>query len=115
MKKKIDEFKIRYPSLRGLASIQYEDPRASKEGKKIFAEKEGQLFADGQVYNGHYVMYNDSKLPGKYIAVHVSSDVNEETGTNHIHAIAIDPNMSRVASRINYRIRASRAAAENKK
>lgn len=108
----LDEFKIRYPSLKGLASIQYEDPRANSEGKKIFAEKEAPFCAGDTVHNGHYIMYSDARLPGKYIAVHISEDLNEETGEPHIHAVAIDPDRRKVANRMNYRIRTSRNSIE---
>jgi hypothetical protein len=108
--KKLEEFKVHYPSLKSLASIQYTDPRVETEGRKIRVEREGQLFMDNQVYNGHYIVYNDAKLPGKSIAVHVSSDINEETGDAPIHVLAIDKNRANVVNRMKYRMRTSNKA-----
>lgn len=104
----INEFKIRYPSLKALAGIQYEDPRQAADGKKIFVEKEAPFMANGNVYNGNYIVYSDNNLPGKYISVHIGNDVNEDTGEVPIHVIAVDPDRSKVVNRMNYRIRRSK-------
>ena len=105
--KKLNEFKASYPSLKKIFSMSYTDPRVETEGKKICSEKSGDYSHGEKLYKGHYIVYNDAELPGKFIGIHVSNEINEETGDPIINVIAIDKNKNSVVRRMNYRMKKS--------
>lgn len=103
-------YRIHYPSLKKLSELSYVDPRVNTEGKRIFAEKEGNFRLGESNIHGHYVVYEDMEFPGSYIGVHIGSDLSEDTGEAPIHVVAIDPSRSAVLNRVAYRARASKIA-----
>lgn len=101
--KNMDEnFSIHYPSLKYFSQLSYVDPRMDSKGRRVNFEKEGVF--NGQ--EGHYVMYEDENLPGKFIAVHIPSSLNEddEEGPG-INVVAVDKNAMACANRMKYRMR----------
>ena len=107
----IKESKItHYPSLKNLVKMSYTDPRVATEGTKIHVEKEGIFVQGDSVIEGSYIMYEDKGLPGKYIAVHVSNDVSEDSGEPTVNVIALDMNRKQVKERMAYRMRKSKGA-----
>ena len=109
---KFDEsFNIHYPSLKKLVDLQYDDPR-TKDSCTIVAEKCGKLRKEnGEVIEGSYIMYEDSEMKGKFIAVHVSDAINEESGESEVNVIAIG-NKKSVRERMGYRIRRNKNLEE---
>jgi len=101
-------YKLHYPSLKKLTQLQYTDPRISTEGRKIHAEKEGNLRSIAGDTHGHYVVYEDTGMPGSFIGIHVSSDISEDTGEASIAVLAIDTSRSAVVNRVSYRMRQSK-------
>jgi len=97
--------RIHYPKLKQLAKMSYTDPRIDSDGKKIFMEKEGQFNADGILYKGNYMVYNDVKMPGMFIAIHVSDGEAQDGGPSAVHIIAIDKDSQVVRNRMNYRMK----------
>lgn len=105
-----ESYKIHYPSLSKLSSLQYTDPRVNTEGKRICAEKEGNFKKGDSNIHGHYVVYEDEGMPGSYIGVHIGSEINEDSGEAPINVVAIDTNRRAVVNRVAYRLRASQVA-----
>ena len=104
-----ENYKLHYPSLKKLTQLQYTDPRINTENKKIHMEKEGNFRHGGDNINGHYIVYEDKGMAGSYIAVHISSEINEETGeAQQINIVAIDKNRPSVVRRVSYRMRQSK-------
>ncbi len=99
-----ESFKVNSPTLDKLVNMEYVDPR-QKDGCKIVAEKCGKLNDS----DGSYIMYQDNALPGKYVAVHVSDDMNEETDSANVKVIAIGTSKKNVKERMAYRIRRNNA------
>jgi len=109
--KEVKENYTHFPSLKKLVQINYTDPRNKEsDGYKIHTEVEGQCVVDGKCVEGTYVMYEDEAYPGNYIAVHVSNDLNEETGEPEINVVAMDKNKKLVRDRLAYRRRKSKSA-----
>ena len=103
----IKENYTHYPSLKKLVNVNYADPRVdSEENKfKIHAEVDGPFVKGDKTIDGTYVMYEDEAYPGNYVAVHVSSGVNEETGDPEVSVVAMDKNKHLVRDRMAYRKR----------
>ena len=101
-------YKLHYPSLKKLTQLNYQDPRTCPEGKTIHVEKEGNFRNAGTDTHGHYIVYEDSGMPGSYIGIHVGSEISEDSGEAPIHVVAIDPSRKTVANRVSYRMRQSR-------
>jgi len=112
MKKTINEdsFKAHYPSLKKLVQMNYTDPRTTECNIKF--EREG-IFKNGDdAIKGSYVVYEEE---GFHIGVHVSSDINEDSGDPSVNVIAIDKNPNAVTNRVLYRIRRSKNVEEKLK
>ena len=108
-----ESFNVHYPALKKLVNLQYKDPR-TQDGCKIVAEKCGKIKKEnGEVANGSFIMYEDSELKGKYIAVHVTEEINEESGESDVTVIAIG-NKQKVRERMGYRIRRNKNLEESK-
>ena len=103
-------YRIHYPSLKKLSELNYCDPRSDTTGKRIFVEKEGNFRKGESNIGGHYVIYEDEGFPGSYIGVHVSSEINEDSGEPSVNVVAIDPSRSAVLNRVAYRMRQSKIA-----
>ena len=99
-----ENFKVNSPTLSKLANMEYSDPR-EKDGCRIAAEKTGKYVKEGNVSDGNYIMYQDNDLPGKFIAVHVSDDINEDTGSANVNVVAIGTSKKNVLERMAYRMR----------
>ncbi len=103
---KLDEsFNVNAPTLNKLVNMEYSDPR-QKDGCKIVAEKCGKLNDS----DGSYIMYQDSALPGKYVAVHVSDDINEDSESANVSVVAIGSSKKHVKERMAYRIRRNKGS-----
>lgn len=103
--KKINEFKVHYPSLRQLMDLSYTDPRVDYDGKKIYSEKNG-VFIDGdRTHQGKYIVYKDMAMPGKFVGIFASDSLKEddENEKPFVHVIAVDNNIKKVNRRVNYR------------
>ncbi len=103
-------YRIHYPSLKKLSELNYCDPRSDTTGKRIFVEKEGNFRKGESNIGGHYVIYEDEGFPGSYIGVHISSEINEDSGEPSVNVVAIDPSRSAVLNRVAYRMRQSKIA-----
>jgi hypothetical protein len=103
-------YKIHYPSLKNLTKLQYTDPRTSTDGRTVCAEKAGNFRHGDANIGGHYIVYEDSNMPNTYIGIHVSSDINEDTGESQISVVAMDSSKSAVMGRVKYRMRQSKIA-----
>jgi len=102
-------YKLHYPSLKKMVQLQYTDPRIATEGKNILVTKEGNFRKGDENISGHYIVYEDKGMPGTYIGVHISSDMNEDTGEpSAINVVALDTNRSTVTNRMTYRMRQSK-------
>lgn len=98
-----ESFKAHYPSLKKITQIHYTDPRLSKDLKNnIRLEKEGNFLKDKKLLKGHYMVY---ETDGFYVGVHVSEDINEESGEPHINIVALDKKYKNVRERVAYRAR----------
>ena len=99
-----ESFKVNSPTLNKLVNMEYSDPR-QKDGCKIVAEKCGQF--EGS--NGNYIMYQDNALPGKFVAVHVSDDMNEESGEANVSVVALGNSRKKVMQNMAYRARRNKS------
>ncbi len=107
-----ESMNVHYPALKKLVNLQYTDPR-TKDGCSIVAEKCGKFKVkkESEAIDGSYIMYEDSEMKGKYIAVHVSDAINEESGEATINVIAIG-NKQSVRERMGYRMRRNKNVNE---
>lgn len=100
-----ESYKVHYPSLKNLTQLQYTDPRVNTEGRTIHAEREGNFCRGDESIHGHYVVYEDKKMPGTYIGVHIGSELSEDGGDAPINVVAMDKSRSAVVNRVSYRAR----------
>ena len=107
-----ESFNVHYPQLKKLVNMEYGDPR-QKDGCSIVAEKCGKMKKEGRIIEGSYIMYEDSEMKGKYIAVHVSDAINEESGEPEVSVIAIGSKKS-VRERMGYRMRKNKNLEESR-
>lgn len=98
-----------FPSLKKLVRVNYTDPRG-QSGFKVHTETEGPYIKDGKCIEGTYIMYEDEAYPGNYVAVHVSSDVSEDSGEPTVNVVAMDKNRKLVRDRLAYRRRKCKAS-----
>ena len=106
-----ESFKVNSPTLNKLVNMEYSDPR-QKDGCKIVAEKGGSFRHGDDVVDGSYIMYQDNALPGKFVAVHVSDSVNEETDEPNVAVVAIGNNKQKVMQNMAYRMRRMKDAVD---
>ncbi len=105
-----ESYKMHYPSLKRLTQVNYTDPRVNTEGRKIYVEKEGNFRKGDTDTHGHYIVYEDSTMPGTYIGVHIGSELSEDGGDAPVNVVAMDTNRSAVVNRVAYRMRKSKIA-----
>lgn len=110
---RLDEFRVYYPSLKQLTNLAYTDPRVEPEGKKIFSEKDGTFFDGESSHVGKYIVYKDSAMPGKYIGIFISDQLDEDDTEPSVHVIAIDGNKNHVNGRVDYRRKKCREISES--
>ena len=103
----VNEYRIKFPTLRKMIETNYVNPRV--EGKKIFVEKSGRMFKDGEIKEGSYFLYKDSKMPNKYITVFVDSSINEDgENVESVRVIGFANTKQQGINKIRYRMNVAR-------
>jgi len=103
----VNEYRIKMPSLRKMIELNYVNPKT--DGKKIYAEKSGKLFIDGEIKAGSYYLYKDEKMPNKYITVFVNSSLNEDGETvEFVHVMGFANTLQQGINKIRYRLNTAR-------
>ena len=106
----VKEYKVKFPTLRKMIETNYVNPKA--EGKKIYVEKAGNMFVDGETKEGSYYVYKDSDMPSKYITVFVNSAVNEDgEATDNVHVLGFSKNKQQGINKIRYRLNVARKSS----
>ena len=108
MDRKIEEgFKAHFPHLKDLVELSFVDPRNDEE-KTICFERYGRYYNLGKIYNGSYIVYNDHKIPKKFIGVFVAERLDEDqTGENPVKVVSLDGSKVKTTNRLLYRMRIS--------
>ena len=106
-KSTIAEYRIKMPTLRKMIEVNYVNPKA--DGKKIYVEKEGKMVVDGELVEGSYYLYKDTKLPNKYITVFVNPQLNEDgEASDAVHILGFSKNKQQGINKIRYRLNIAR-------